>query len=107
MQTEFYYVFNRKDKVIHLKNYTLGAGRLDNMIKCSAVNLFFYFQSKDHQEYCDGEYRADGRAVEAEIWAREGEEQDSEEHRHLAGEWAQSLEKWWSRTDYNLHWAYI
>lgn len=72
------------------------------MINCLRVSSSFYFQSKDHQEHCDGEHRADSRAVEAEVRAREGEEQDSEEHCHLAGERTESLEKRWNWTDSKL-----
>lgn len=56
---------------------------------------FFIIQSKDHQEHSDSEHWADSRAVEAEVWAREGEEQDPEEYHHVVGEWAEPLEKWW------------
>ncbi len=36
--------------------------------------LIFYIQSKDYQEHCHCEHRADSRAVEAEVWEGEGEE---------------------------------
>ena len=88
--------------------YIFAAFWRNNDLINSVVNViktfpFFFFsiQSEDHQEHCDGERGADGGAVEAEVREREGEEQDPEEYRHLAGERAQSLEEWWEPQPWN------
>ena len=54
-------------------------------------------QGKDHKEHSDSERGADRRAVEEQVGEREGEEQDAEKHRELAGERAQPLEERWGR----------
>lgn len=68
------------------------------LFSCSSFSSGIFFphtQSKDHQEHGHCQRGADGRAVEAEIWEGEGEEQDPEEHGHLVGERAQPLEERW------------
>lgn len=56
-------------------------------------NCDFPEQGKDDQKHGDSECGADRRAVEEEVGEGEGEEQDSEDHHHLAGDRAQSLEE--------------
>lgn len=61
--------------------------------QCIFLTSLFH-QGKDHKEHSESECGADCRAVEKKVGEREGEEQDTEEQCHLAGERAQPLEEW-------------
>lgn len=51
-------------------------------------------QGKDGEKHCHPERGADSRTVEEQMGKREGEEQDTEEHHHVAGDGAEPLEGW-------------
>lgn len=51
-------------------------------------------QGKDGQKHSHSERGADGRTMEEQMGKREGEKQDTEEHRHFAGDRAEPLEGW-------------
>lgn len=53
---------------VSLHQGSLGAlNVIIRVLQWSDVCVIFFLQSKDHQEHCHCEHRADSRAVEAEV----------------------------------------
>lgn len=68
---------------------------------------YLFHQGKDHKEHSDSECGTDCRAVENQVGEREGEEQDAEEQRDVAGERAQPLEEGWRLHTYETNTCFM